>query len=342
MPQKSPLISVIVPVFQVAEYLDQCITSIVSQSYRNLEIILVDDGSTDECPAICDAWEARDTRIKVLHQANEGLSCARNAGLKLATGELIGFVDSDDWLESQMYEKLAQALLETGADLATCRFQREKDGTPTSPLQGNTSDTKIVIPPEEALKTLLLWDNNKIANCVWNKLYCRKLIEDIEFIEKQLYEDVPWTAQVIGRANSCVCLDTVLCHYRQREGSLSHGEKKNIFYKQEIFKVLEYRIQYIKKHYPQLLDLSVSQYQIFCCSKYLELKTKFPEFDNGDIIGRRIYQRVRQWSWMNILKAQKSFVAKSSTIVFYFCPCIFNMLCFIYNRLLRYNTKVTL
>lgn len=255
MPPKSPLISVIVPVFQVAKYLDQCIASIVAQSYHNLEIILVDDGSPDECPVICDAWRAQDTRIKVLHQANEGLSCARNAGLKIATGELIGFVDSDDWLESEMYEKLVKALLETGADLAVCRFQREKDGALPIRLPEKPSVKKIVIHPDDALKTLLLWDNNMIANCVWNKLYRRKLIEGIKFLEKQLYEDVPWTAQVIGSANSCVCLDTVLCHYRQREGSLAHGNSGGYYSKQALFDMLEYRIQYVQQYYPSLAKL---------------------------------------------------------------------------------------
>ncbi len=339
MSTKSPLISVIVPVFQVAKYLDQCIASIVTQSYRNLEIILVDDGSTDECPAICDAWEAQDTRIKVLHQDNEGLSCARNAGLKLATGELIGFVDSDDWLESQMYEKLVQALSETGADLAICRFQREKDGTSPLTLKRNTSDTKIVIPPEEALKTLLLWDNNTIANCVWNKLYRRKLIAGIEFIEKQLYEDVPWTANVIGNANSCVCLDTVLYHYRQRKGSLIHGKKSIYYSKQALFDMLEQRIQYMQVHYPSLAKLAIGQYQLFCCSNFLELKTKYPELDEDGKIGRRIHKRVSQWSFLDILKAKKSFVAKCGTVIFYFNPLVLFLIGSSFLNLLSKNIK---
>ena len=151
-PTQSPLISVIVPVYRVADYLDQCVVSIVTQGYQNLEIILVDDGSPDECPALCDAWQARDHRIKVRHQANGGLSCARNAGVRLATGELIGFVDSDDWLEPEMYEKLAKALMETGADLATCRFYNETESSPRPRMTNGISENQALFSTEDALR----------------------------------------------------------------------------------------------------------------------------------------------------------------------------------------------
>ena len=121
MPEKTrtedlPLISVIVPVYKVERYLDRCIQSIVDQTYRNLEIILVDDGSPDACPDMCDAWAARDCRIRVIHQENRGLGAARNSGIRISTGELIGFVDSDDWLEPTMYEVLYRSLTKENAD----------------------------------------------------------------------------------------------------------------------------------------------------------------------------------------------------------------------------------
>ena len=109
-PEDFPLISVIVPVYKVERYLDRCVQSIVDQTYRNLEIILVDDGSPDSCPDMCDAWIAKDYRIRVIHQENQGLGAARNSGIESSTGELIGFVDSDDWLEPTMYEALFNSL----------------------------------------------------------------------------------------------------------------------------------------------------------------------------------------------------------------------------------------
>ena len=120
-----PLVSIIVPVYQVEKYLEKCLGSIIGQTYGNLEIILVDDGSTDHGPAICDRYQTEDSRIQVIHQANGGLSHARNVGLAAATGDFISFVDSDDWIEPQMIDALMSALQETGADIAVCGRQVE-------------------------------------------------------------------------------------------------------------------------------------------------------------------------------------------------------------------------
>ena len=118
---EEPLISVIVPVYKVEPYLDKCISSIVNQTYKNLEIILVDDGSPDNCPAMCDAWAEKDSRIRVLHQRNQGGGAARNAGLDLTSGSLIAFVDSDDYIAPVMYAHLYE-LLKSGADIAECSY----------------------------------------------------------------------------------------------------------------------------------------------------------------------------------------------------------------------------
>ena len=117
------LISIVVPVYKVEPYLDKCVSSIVNQTYKNLEIILVDDGSPDNCPAMCDAWAEKDNRIRVIHKPNGGLSDARNAGMSVATGELMAFVDSDDWIAPDMYEKLYHHLTEDGSDIAACGVQ---------------------------------------------------------------------------------------------------------------------------------------------------------------------------------------------------------------------------
>ena len=125
------LISIVVPVYKVEPYLDKCVSSIVNQTYKNLEIILVDDGSPDNCPVMCDAWAEKDNRIRVIHKPNGGLSDARNAGMSAATGELIAFVDSDDWIAPDMYEKLYHRLTEDGSDIAACGVQMVwEDNTP--------------------------------------------------------------------------------------------------------------------------------------------------------------------------------------------------------------------
>ena len=117
-----PLVSVIVPVYKVGKYLDKCVESIVGQTYKNLEIILVDDGSPDNCPAMCDKRAERDSRIKVIHKQNGGVSSARNVGIDAAQGEFIGFVDSDDWLEPDMYDCIVKNALEYNADISRCGY----------------------------------------------------------------------------------------------------------------------------------------------------------------------------------------------------------------------------
>ena len=117
---KQPLISIIVPVYKVENYLDRCVQSLVDQTWSNLEIILVDDGSPDNCGAMCDAWAARDNRIKVIHKENGGLSDARNAGMAIASGTYMGFVDSDDYISSDMYQLLYDRMAADGSDIAAC------------------------------------------------------------------------------------------------------------------------------------------------------------------------------------------------------------------------------
>ena len=142
-------ISVIVPVYKVEAYLDKCISSIANQTYRNLEIILVDDGSPDNCPAMCDTWAEKDSRIRVIHKTNGGLSDARNAGMAIATGELMTFVDSDDWIAPDMCEHLYQRLAGDNSDIATCGVQMVwEDKTPSRTL---TRESSCVLNQEEAM-----------------------------------------------------------------------------------------------------------------------------------------------------------------------------------------------
>lgn len=119
------LISIIVPVYKVEKYLKRCVKSIVNQTYKNLEIILIEDGSPDQCPYMCEEWSKRDPRIKVIHKQNGGLSDARNEGLKISTGEFIGFVDSDDWIAPEMYERLLNAIIADQSDIAQCNVNTQ-------------------------------------------------------------------------------------------------------------------------------------------------------------------------------------------------------------------------
>ena len=140
---ENPLISVIVPIYNVEEYLNRCVESIVNQTYQKLEIILVDDGSPDNCPRMCDDWAKKDSRIKVIHKENGGLSDARNAGMKITTGEYISFIDSDDYIETCMIEILYEAIKKYDCDIASCRVRIVMDDKPSIPLTSAIDNKKV-------------------------------------------------------------------------------------------------------------------------------------------------------------------------------------------------------
>ncbi|MCM1286171.1 MAG: glycosyltransferase [Acetobacter sp.] len=168
------LITVIVPVYNAEKFIDRCIISIINQTYKNLEIILVDDGSSDNCPQICDKWAEKDDRIKVIHKKNGGEISARTAGIAEASGKFIGFVDSDDWIEPDMYEYM-HSKFEDDIDIVRCCYNRiHEDGTP-SYIVGDGADT--VVSGEEFLLKMLQ-DNSLNSNC-WCKLYRRSMIPEL-------------------------------------------------------------------------------------------------------------------------------------------------------------------
>lgn len=211
-----PLISVIVPVYKVEQYLDRCIESIVNQTYRNLEIILVDDGSPDNCPAMCDAWAKKDSRIRVIHKANGGLSDARNAGMAIATGELIGFVDSDDWIAPEMYQLLYENMRQNDSDISACGVQMVwEDGTEPKVL---TKSGSCVLNAEDAMRASI--EESWLKQPVWYKLYKTEQIKDIPFAVGKYHEDVFWSYQAVGRAARVSVFDTPCYFYWQRSGSI--------------------------------------------------------------------------------------------------------------------------
>lgn len=210
------LISVIVPVYRVEQYLEKCIESIVNQTYSNLEILLVDDGSPDRCPELCDAWAERDTRIRVVHQPNGGLSAARNSGMAAATGEYIGFVDSDDYLAPDMYEKLLQLSIESGKDISACGVQMLWENSERAAVL--TSDFSGTLTNEEAMEEIIKEDKLKMP--VWNKLYRREVIQDLPFPEGKHHEDAFWTYQAIAASNGVAVSAQKGYYYLQRSSSI--------------------------------------------------------------------------------------------------------------------------
>lgn len=216
----TPLITVIVPVYNVEPYLRKCVDSILNQSYSNLEIILVDDGSLDSCPVICDDYQRSDSRVKVIHKANGGLSDARNAALDIMTGNYVGFVDSDDWIEPDMYEYLMKGIWRSGANISVCNVITATQYRYTAP----SPQRSIVYSPQDALQELFF---DRMENYAWNKLYDAALWRDVRFPAGKNFEDILTIYKTYERAQSIAVLTDAKYYYRIRSDSISGGRDFN-------------------------------------------------------------------------------------------------------------------
>lgn len=248
-----PKVSVIVPVYNVEEFLDQCLYSIVNQTFRDLEIIVVDDGSLDRSGYICDEWAEKDPRIKVIHKINGGLSDARNVGLDAATGDYISFVDSDDYIAPDMIRLLMMAISQTGAYIAECNY--------------SSSAENISITVEEELINIceystsvalsLLLDNTIFSYTVWNKIYNRNLFNNLRFETGKLHEDVFFTYQVIGACRKLAKIENILYYYRKRADSIM-GEPFSLK-RLDSLEARKNQYIYIRNLFPELSNKAFKQ-----------------------------------------------------------------------------------
>ena len=212
------LISVIIPVYNVEEYLCRCVDSVLDQTYRNTEILLVDDGSPDNCPAICDEYARQDARVRVLHQENKGLSGARNAGIDVAKGQWLAFVDSDDYLAPDFLERLLEACERTGSDLSVCRWEYVRGEK--IPEHG-TGETRVYTG-REMLANLYLPDGAYFV-VAWNKLYRRELFEGIRYPLGKIHEDEATTYRIYDKMRKAAYVDRSLYGYFVTPVSITRG-----------------------------------------------------------------------------------------------------------------------
>lgn len=243
----NPLISVIVPVYKVEEYLARCVDSILGQTYRNLEILLVDDGSPDRCGVMCDEYGSRDSRIRVIHKENGGLSSARNAAIDVARGEYIGFVDSDDWIEPETYEALLDMALTEQVKLV-CGGRYDVSSKTGEKIVGLCPPKREVISGEELCGRIFLWDN--VDSAAWDKLYHRSLFREIRYPLGRICEDLPTTYRIALDAGRVGMLAKPLYNYYHRPGSITASgfTPKNLHACQHSRSVLED----IRKNHPAL------------------------------------------------------------------------------------------
>lgn len=243
-------ISVIVPVYKVEPYLDRCVQSIVDQIYTDLEIILVDDGSPDSCPAMCDAWAEKDDRIRVIHKENGGLSDARNAGIAVAAGEYISFVDSDDWIAPEMLQRLQERMAATESDIVSCDALRVwDDGTPSKSMIREKGE--YVLNRTESMQALI--ESTCQIQTVWNKLYKADLVKQVPFEKGKIHEDEFWSWKVFSLSCRVATVKEAYYYYSQRADSIM-GDGYTAFPMLVVEAKLE-RHDYIIREMPELEDI---------------------------------------------------------------------------------------
>ena len=232
-------ISIVIPIYNTADYLEKCVSSILQQSYSNIELLLIDDGSTDGLASICDRLKLKDDRVKVFHQKNAGVSAARNLGIKKATGKYLAFCDSDDWVEEDMYEYLVELLERYQKDISSCQAVLE---FPEKCKKNQNSKKKRIYSSMQAV--VELHKGKYIQHWLWNKLFKRELFNDVSFQEDiAIGEDYIVLCSLLEKSNGIVCGALRKYHYVQRKNSVCNSG----FYYEQMKSVDVFRV-YAEKY----------------------------------------------------------------------------------------------
>ena len=248
-----PKVSIVVPIYKVEKYLKRCVKSILNQSYSHLEVILVDDGSPDKCGEIAEHFAHKDQRVRVFHKKNGGLSDARNYGMHYVTGDYVLFVDSDDWLDSNIIEEMVKASDDFQADVVQTGFYYayDDDDLLFDNRYHSQDDEPVVLENPKLMSELVM--NKRVKNFAWGKLYKTELIKDLPFEKGVLFEDVFWAHHVMNRVQTYVMLHQPMYYYYQRNDSIvASYSPKNL----DILSGLKARHQFIENFYENLVDES--------------------------------------------------------------------------------------
>lgn len=282
------LITVVVPIYKVEKYLKKCIDSIIKQTYKNLEIILVDDGSPDKCPQICDEYAKKDSRIKVIHKENGGLSDARNVGIDIAKGEYITFVDSDDYIDPEYIELLYKTIKKDKSDMAISSHKViYENGTV---LEKATKEESI-LKPKEVLKRILYDDGIDLS--AWAKLYKIELFKEIRYPKGRLFEDAATTYKLVDKCEKISIISRSTYNYIIRGNSITNinfSEKK-----MDLIISTEEMCNYIKKKYPDLEEAANRRLMYACLSTLTQLVKSNEKNENAE---KKLYGYIKQNSKM--------------------------------------------
>lgn len=329
------LISVIVPIYKVEQYLAKCIESILAQTYRDIEVILVDDGSPDNCGAICDEYSRKDDRIRVLHKENGGLSAARNAGIDVACGAYIAFIDSDDYIAPKMIETLYGLIKRDSSDMAICNFSYvDESGKRIDKLNAETPIKNEVISRKNLLEKLIN-DKSWYYVVAVNKLYKKEIFTSIRFPIKKLHEDEFVIHHIIDMCEKISCIATSLYYYVQRTGSIMN--KPYSIKRLDIIEAYIDRVSFFLEHG-----------SIYCAEKtsYFILGNLKNARRNLDFKSReskkRYYQLLGIFKKIYFKKVFKKISLKSKAHLSVFCisPLAYEMCLIVYAKVLKLVKRI--
>lgn len=310
------LVSIVVPIYNVEKYLPECIDSIIDQTYKNIEIILVNDGSTDNCGKICDEYAPKDERIKVIHKENGGLSDARNCGIDIANGEYIAFIDSDDYVSEEYIEQLYNAIIENNTKISQCNLTKVTDTNEEIKKIGYNENARIK-SGYDMIKDLYTghWEN--IIAC--NKLYCKELFEKLRYPFGKIHEDEFTTYKILYDVDNVAIVQEYLYKYRQNENSITREKFK--LKRLDLLTAYEERLKFFaQKAEKELYDLSLVAY----LGKIVECYVKTQKYiEKSEEIQRELIEKYRK-NYKKTLNFKKiSNIKRVRLLIFYIVPSLY-------------------
>lgn len=316
---ENDLISIVVPIYKVEKYLEQCIRSIINQTYQNIEIILVDDGSPDNCGKMCDDYATKDGRIKVIHKQNGGLSDARNHGIEAATGKYITFVDSDDYIDEKYIEELHNAIKTNNVKVSQCGILHVNDEKQILKKSGHLE--KQLLSGKQMLKDLYK-DHGTENIVVWNKMYDIQLFKNIRYPVGKIHEDEFTIYKIFYDVENVAILNKYYYNYRQNENSIT-GKKFNIKRLDKI-EAYEQRLEFFKqKNENELYQLALMSYLLEVREAYMNTKKYI---DNSKDIQLGLVKKYRANYKFILIDKNVRIMKKLKMLIFFVSPEMFYIL----------------
>lgn len=279
-----PKISIIIPAYNIEDYIGECLDSVVNQTYRNIEIIVVNDGSKDSTPQIIDKYASQDDRIRVVHKTNGGLSSARNAGLDIMTGEYVSFIDGDDYVESNLYQSIVSDIIDKNRDVDIIQFGLRIffDKCDNEPIHSSTLHRLSHFRADSILENLLI-KGNMLSIYVCDKLYKVKIFDNVRFSVGRYYEDLPVSLEVLFYADSIIATDMFFYNYRKgRLNSISYKIDEKLFDENAIFEEMKDKYASNKRLYYIIDNYSIDR----LIAWYVKVMKFVPENEQDKLLQR--------------------------------------------------------